>query len=91
MKQKFIYMQSVAAALLATACTDDMGVQDIPVVAGKGQLVQVGANMNPASRMSFPTILSFRYISGRGVSLFFICLLHCGSRTGNQDDFRNNE
>lgn len=52
MKQKFIYMLSVAAALLATACTDDMGVQDIPVVAGKGQLVQVGANMNPASRMA---------------------------------------
>lgn len=51
MKQKYIYMLSVAA-LLATACTDDLGVQDIPVESGKGHLVKVGANMTPESRMT---------------------------------------
>lgn len=52
MKQKFIYMLSVAAALWATACSDDMGIQDIPVESGKGHLVKVGATMASNSRMA---------------------------------------
>ena len=52
MKKKFIYMLSVAAALLATACTDEQGVQDMPVESGKGYTMTVGASMNPASRMA---------------------------------------
>jgi len=52
MKQKMIYSLSVAAVLLATACTDDLGVQDIPAGAGKGNTLKVEATMNSSSRMT---------------------------------------
>ena len=52
MKLKYIYTLSVAAALLATACTDELGVQDLPVESGKGYTVKVEASMNPSSRMA---------------------------------------
>ena len=53
MKQKLIYTLSVAAALWATtACTDDLGVQDLPVEAEKGYTLKVAANMATDSRMA---------------------------------------
>ena len=52
MKLKYIYTLSVAAALLATACTDEWDVQEQPVEADKGYTVKVEASMNPASRIA---------------------------------------
>lgn len=52
MNRNYLYSVCVAIALVATACSDDLGQQPVPTKAGKGHVVEVGATLAPATRMT---------------------------------------
>lgn len=52
MNRNYLYSTCVAIALVATACSDDLGQLPEPTKAGKGHVVEVGATLAPATRMT---------------------------------------